>query len=223
MSHSEEDHPAPAATYATGIHGCLLELRAGGFTPRRILDIGGSVGQFALMVHAVWPEAHVTSIEANEVCIPHLAWLADEWHHALLSDSEKDVTFWMSSDDQWSQGASYYKETLESFTYDVPTQRRTTTLSALLAGCEPFQLVKLDTQGSELDIIRGGREIVRQASFVLCEMAADGEPMNVGAPTRAEVEAELASLGFGDGLLLEWWFECATGRRVNEDWIYRKV
>jgi FkbM family methyltransferase len=207
-------------TYTEGILGCFLEMRLAGFNPRRILDIGANVGQFCLKCHDVWPEAHVTSIEANENCIPQLRYFADEHHHAALSDCEKDVVFWSHELNPVTQGNSYYRETLDIFPHNVQVPARTTTLSALLAGKEPYDLVKLDTQGSELDIIRGGRNIVRQAQYVLCEMSC-GVPSNAGAPSRSEVEAELLSLGFGDGLLLEWWTEAATMRRINEDWIYR--
>lgn len=205
---------------ACGIIGRFLELQVSGFEPRRILDIGGNVGQFAAICHGVWPGAHVTSVEANETCRARLAANADECHIALLSDREREVTFWTHDLNEVSQGCSYYRETLDCFPHTVPVEMQTTTLEKLLAGCEPYDLVKLDTQGSELDIIRGGREIVRQAQYVLCEMQCD-TPSNEGAPTRADVEAELASLGFGDGLLLEWWND--GDRRVNEDWIYRRV
>ncbi len=205
---------------AHGILGRFLELQVSGFEPRRILDIGGNVGQFAAICHGVWPAAHITSIEGNENCRQRLEANADETHIALLSDSERDATFWTHDRNEVSQGCSYYRETLNCFPHTVPIQMRTTTLEKLLFGCEPYELVKLDTQGSELDIIRGGREIVRAAQYVLCEMQCE-TPSNEGAPSRAEVEAELASLGFGDGILLEWWND--GDRRVNEDFIYTKV
>lgn len=208
--------------YATGILGRFLELDRDGFRPRRILDIGGNVGQFCVLCRSVWPEAHVTSIEANTHCIRSLSTLADECHHAALSDSDRDVTFWTHDTNPVTQGNSYYQETLSIFPHTVPVPMRTTTLASLLAGKEPYDLVKLDTQGSELDIIRGGREIVRQAQYVLCEMQCP-PASNAGAPLRADVEQELTALGFGDGILLEWWIEKATDRRVAEDWIYRRV
>lgn len=206
-----------------GVRGRFRELRLSGFIPRRILDIGGNLGQFAALCHFSFPEAHVTSIEAVECCRESLGATTDEMHIALLSNSERDVTFWTCADNPASQGNSYYRETLSNFPHTVPVQMRTTTLDKLLAGKEPYDLVKLDTQGSELDIIRGGRDIVRQAQYVLCEMQCN-VPSNEGAPTRLEVEAELHSLGFGDGMLLEWWYQENDPKQwVNADWIYRRV
>lgn len=214
---------AAGHVYATGNHGRFVELKRDGFYPRRILDIGANVGQFAMLCRLVWPEAHVTSIEAHEGCRPALSMISDESHIAVLADAERDVTFYVHDVPFPSAGNSYYPDELtDYFGAPLPTRRRATTLSTLLAGKEPYELVKLDTQGSELDIIRGGRDIIRAAQYVLCEMQYP-PACNQGAPDKADVEAEILSLGFGEPLLLEWWIEKATGRRINEDWIYRRL
>jgi FkbM family methyltransferase len=209
-------------TRPTGIYGMLLELLASGFYPLRILDIGANTGQSARLFHGVWPLAHVTSIEANERCLQTLSLFADEVHHAMVSDSEREVTFWEHDANEVSLGNSYYQETLGCFPHTRPVQRQTTTLASLLAGKPPYELVKLDIQGAELDAIRGGRDIIRQARYVICETQYP-PPTNAGAPLREDIERELAELGFGDGILLEWWIEKNTNRRVAEDWIYRRV
>ena len=208
--------------FSTGIHGYFLELKRDGFAPRRILDIGGNTGQFASLCHRVWPEAHVTSIEANPACESWLFMHADELHIALLSDSEREVPFWVSADNPLCQGNSYYRETLDCYPDRVSVPMQTTTLDSLLWGKEPFDFVKLDTQGSERDIIRGGHATIAPAKYVLCEMQC-GVACNEGAPSRVEVEQELASLGFGDGIMLEWWTLKDSNRRINEDWIYRRL
>lgn len=206
----------------TGIRGMFLELLFSGFYPNRILDIGANIGQFAQLCHGVWPIAHVTSIEANERCLPSLRMFADEIHIATLSDSNRDVTFWEHDANEISQGNSYYQETLGCFPHTKPVICQATTLASLLSDTLPYDLVKLDTQGSELDIIRGGREIIRQAQYVLCETQYP-PATNAGAPLRPDIEQELSALGFGDGIMLEWWIEKETNRRVAEDWIYRRV
>lgn len=212
-----------SAPFATGVIGRFLELKRDGFNPKRILDVGANTGQFAHKCHSIWPEAHVTSIEANPACEAWLSLVADEWHMALVSDSERDVLFWIDPENRISHGNSYYRETLPFYPHDVSVPMRTTTLSELLKDREPYDLVKLDTQGSELDVIRGGREIVMQAKYVLCEMRGAVES-NENAPTRETVEAELAGLGFGDGMLLEWWFPKEHPEMiVNEDWIYTRA
>lgn len=207
------DRPDPRTT---GVTGYLFELRQHGYRPSRILDIGANIGKFAGLCHLVWPEAHVTSIEANELCQPTLNCTADETHIALLSDAPGERTFYMQADDAISQGNSYYKDQLRWFDGAKEVTLPTTTLSALLAGKAPYQLVKLDTQGSELDIIRGGREIIAAADYIVCELPGD-VVNNAGAPSRSEVEAELAALGFVHSGELQNWFIPETGQIVNRD------
>ena len=44
-----------------------------------------------------------------------------------------------------------------------------------------FDLIKIDTQGSEIDILKGGIETMKKASFIILEMPFLGE-YNKGAP-----------------------------------------
>jgi hypothetical protein len=54
--------------------------------------------------------------------------------------------------------------------------------------------VKIDTQGAELDVLQGGREVIRHADYVLLEASlADYNP---GAGRAEEIFAALAEMGF---------------------------
>lgn len=212
----------PGYTYATGIHGRLLELRRDGFTPKRILDVGANVGQSVFMFRSVWPEAYIASIEAQDECIDALSMIADEVHHEVVSDEPKDVVFYVHSGNAVSPGNSYYPDELDYFGEPVPFKRRATTIDTLFEHAEPFDFVKLDIQGAELDAIRGGQQTISRAQYVLCEMQVD-PPCNVGAPPKEVTEAAILELGFGEPMLLEWWLEKDTGRRINEDWLYRRI
>lgn len=210
--------------HAYGTAGYLTGLQLGStsrppFLPTRILDIGANIGVFAQLCHRIWPEAHVTSIEANESCRHQLEFSADRTIIACLSDAIGTRDFWLHDKDQWGPGNSYYKDRMQWYdnAYSVPL--KTTTLSALFADDPPFQLIKLDTQGSELDIVRGGPEIIRQAKLVLCEVSGP-EVYNIGAPHRSQVTEELRSLGFGTPIELEWWYESGTENIVNVDLAY---
>ena len=56
------------------------------------------------------------------------------------------------------------------------------------------QLLKLDVQGSELDILRGGTKALEAAEIVVLEMSII--PINRGAPDFKEVYAFMDSHGF---------------------------
>lgn len=160
----------PVFRYAEGVHGRLLELRAEGFQPKRILDIGANCGQSAILYHSVWPNTHVTSHRSQ----PRLR------IHALHV-----------------RGRAPHRTRLRLRTRrHVLDARHATTLAKLLNGKEPYEFIKLDIQGAELDAIKGGRDIIRQAQYILVETQVE-PPSNIGAPTRTEIETELSSLGFG--------------------------
>ena len=70
------------------------------------------------------------------------------------------------------------------------------TLDGFLAGHEcpsPF-LMKLDVQGFELEVLRGGRDALSRAELVILEAAL--LPYNEGAPLFSEVISFMADAGF---------------------------
>jgi FkbM family methyltransferase len=58
----------------------------------------------------------------------------------------------------------------------------------------PADLIKLDTQGAELDVIRGGTETIREALVVHSEV--EFVPMYKEQPLFAEIDQEMRELGF---------------------------
>ncbi len=57
-----------------------------------------------------------------------------------------------------------------------------------------FDFVKIDTQGSELDVLKGGQEVLRQADYILVEISL--VEYNIGGAQAEEVFAQLAAMGF---------------------------
>jgi hypothetical protein len=57
-----------------------------------------------------------------------------------------------------------------------------------------FDLIKIDTQGSELDIIQGGMDLCKKASGIILEVAIS--PYNENAPLYDEVVEFMDDLGF---------------------------
>jgi len=79
--------------------------------------------------------------------------------------------------------------------------------------------LKLDTQGSEFDILRGGRELLRHTSIVTCE--TEFVQMYEDQPLFADVAGELAKVGFRfvdftDG-------ESIRGKRIWADALFAKA
>ena len=115
---------------------------------------------------------------------------------SALGDKEREVTFYTRSDKPHTEGNSYYKE---ANYWDIPqlVQEETVTLKKLddlFDEEKVFDLVKMDTQGSELDILKGGKKLITKATAVILEVAYI--EYNLGAPTSDEVIKHMNSIGF---------------------------
>ena len=167
--------------------------------PNYILDVGAHTGQFYRWAKNVWPWAVVWMIEANEVHERILKNMTvgtdDAYLIATLGDEERDVTFYTRSDKPHTEGASYYKENAY---WDIPQlvmqiPKRLQKLDNLFEDMQ-FDIIKMDTQGSELDIIKGGKNLCKKALAIILEVSlAD---LNEGAPIYEEVAGFMDDFGF---------------------------
>lgn len=162
---------------------------------KSILDIGAQIGIFADLCKNVWPDSKIVCIEANEQCEPYLKSLNTEYYIEVLSDSVKEVNFYTHLGSTIHTGNSYYKENTKFFTQGQYTiiKKVTITLNELLKG-RSFDLIKIDTQGSEIDIIKGGLEVCKTAEYILLEVAL--VEYNVGAPQYDDVISYMNSIGY---------------------------
>jgi len=168
--------------------------------PKDVLDIGAHTGQFYKWAKSAWPYCNVFMIEANRLHENTLLNLTantkDEYMISALGDKEREVTFYTRSDKPHTEGNSYYKE---ANYWDIPqlVQEETVTLKKLddiFDEEKVFDLVKMDTQGSELDILKGGKKLITKATAVILEVAYI--EYNLGAPTSDEVIKHMNNIGF---------------------------
>ena len=178
----------------------LYKLKDIGFNPSNILDIGANTGQFYGWAKRVWPFSVIWMIEANEV---HEATLKnitenkdDNYLIAALGDIERDVIFYTRKDKPWTEGASYYKE----INYNkephliMEMEMKLQRLDDLFTDDTTFDLIKLDTQGSEIDILSGGKELCARASFIIVESSL--VECNEGAPMLDDILEYMSDFGF---------------------------
>lgn len=163
-------------------------LRSIGWSPSTVLDVGGFKGNWTRDMQRVFPRASFTVIEPN--AHPELRSLNARVLYEVLS-AERATVPWYSN---LSTGDSIHRETTRHYDAVVPTMRTTTTLDALFP-TETFDFVKLDCQGAELEILRGGQQVLQGTEVLLLECAFAGI-YNTGAPTFAETVQALDALGF---------------------------
>lgn len=132
-----------------------------------MLDIGAAHGHFSDFFLTIFPDAKVTAIECNELDRHYLDPKPYDTRFACLGAEPCTKTFYLNPDDPVGGGSSFYRENTYAFTDPVEREKEIVTLDSLELG--PFEFIKLDTQGSEVDVIKGGEETIKQARFLLIE------------------------------------------------------
>ena len=177
-----------------------------GIHPKAILDIGAHTVQFHSWAKREWPDVGIFMIEANklhESTLDRLAMMnGDNYLIAALGDEEREVTFYTRSDKPHTEGNSYYKE--HNY-WDIPqlvqeTKVTLQKLDNLFEDNAVFDIIKVDTQGSEIDILRGGKDLVNKAQAVILEVSFI--EYNEGAPTAEETIDYMDEIGFEERMSL---------------------
>lgn len=168
-------------------------LKASGVEIRRALDLGAFEGKWTKLLREVYPSAQIVMVDANTDKERLLRALGD-CRIAVLGDADgREVDYYKCLDGDAGSGNGIYREnTAFSFAAE---KRKCVTLSTLLGSPEGFDLIKMDVQGAELDVIRGGLPIVINSRYLLLELQTHN--YNLGAPHFEEVVAFLHGHGFG--------------------------
>jgi FkbM family methyltransferase len=186
-----------------------------------VLDIGAHVGAFSGSIRLILPNASIHMIEPNPLCEDALKMVPNSsYTMCLLSDKEEEKIYLMNKENLLSTGNSYYRELTEHFSDQnlVRVAMQSFTLDGLFPG-KRFDFIKLDTQGSEIDIMRGGRRLISEAKFVLIECSV--QTYNEGSPLVNEVIGEMRGLGFSIHSLIG--SHVHDGRLMQQDYLFSKT
>lgn len=189
---------------------------------KSILDIGANVGNFSMMMRHILPDVYLYMIEANPFCDGILKKTQIPYSIVCLSDVEKDVQFYFQDGNMIGTGSSYYLENTNYFSMKNYSWVTTQTLDSVLErDCSNivFDFVKMDTQGSELDIMRGGQKTISNAKYVLLEISLI--PYNIGAPLKEEVMEYMKSISFVPIEKIDESY--MDGKLIQEDWIFERT
>lgn len=170
-----------------------------GVNLQMVLDIGSYHGQFGDMIHEVWPLAEIISIEAN----PDHVQINPQQITACLSDQDnKWVEYYTLPTGNIVTGASYYRENTAFYQNPIISPMKTVKLDTLyqqygwLGNWADSGLVKMDTQGSELDILQGAQVFLTEQQPRLLLLEVSHQPYNLGAPTASHVVSYLYQTGY---------------------------
>lgn len=189
------------------------------FQPKSILDIGANIGQFYHKIKEIFPDAYYYLIEGNENCDIVLKTLNVDYSLALLSDSEKEVDFYLRKNELRCTGNSIYREKTAYYDDDqiLVEKKNTKTISSIF-GSQRFDLIKIDVQGSEIDIINGGIDFFKRAKGILMEVSL--VEYNSNAPTKDFVYEYMKNLGFEPVELIENLNHPITYELVQQDILF---
>ncbi|MDR3468652.1 MAG: FkbM family methyltransferase [Xanthobacteraceae bacterium] len=145
---------------------------------RTIVDIGANRGQFALFARLLNPSAAIIVFEPLEAPRAVLTELlgADprvRCHGVAVGALSHDATFFVTAKDDSSSllpVADRQREifgTVESSTATVPVRRLSQVVSP--SDLEEPSLLKIDVQGSELDVLRGSEDLLGRFAAIYVE------------------------------------------------------
>jgi FkbM family methyltransferase len=189
------------------------------------LDIGAFRGEFTKLLTELWPSIKVWQFEADERQRPR----NPDANYMLLGDSEREVDFYTVDESvAWTTGSSIYRENTEFYKNPLVLKKQMRTIDGLMASIDfsgdwkEHGLVKLDTQGSELDILQGARGFFSRFTprAVLLEVSII--PYNAGAPLMADVFAYMKSIGYQpiDVFDLQYW---PDGQLIQMDFLFESI
>ncbi len=136
-----------------------------------VVDVGANLGQFNLFCRHYLGAERVISIEPVRSSYRFLAentGVPSDCLNALVTEVEREATFYVARDSQLS---STVKEDSDCC-HDVLTLRGTP-LDRLLEGMglDRIDLLKIDTEGSELEVLRSAEKTLEKTRVVLVEMS----------------------------------------------------
>jgi len=166
------------------------------FNPNFILDIGANTGQFYTFAKSVFPSSSIFSIEASKECEEILKSINKNYYIGLLAKDNSEYDFYSLKSTPTNTGNSMYKELTSLYNGEDLNfiKQKGIKLDDLFLPEDCFDLIKIDTQGSELDIIQGGIDLCKKASGIILEVAIS--PYNENAPLYDEVIEFMDNLGF---------------------------
>ncbi|TCD01899.1 FkbM family methyltransferase [Erythrobacteraceae bacterium CFH 75059] len=164
-----------------------------GYSPKSIIDVGAHEGEWTRLAKRVFPEAKVLMCEASEQKAANLESICRELPNTtysiapLASEGGKEVTFYLMDN-----ASSIMPENS-----NIPREEvrlTTKTLDDVASEMDGPIFLKIDVQGAELEVLKGGTETLRKCDVIQLEVAV--LEYNRGAPDMRTVLETMHRLGF---------------------------
>ena len=165
--------------------------------PLTVVDVGANVGEFTNQLSKVFPQCEFVMVEANPYCEPYLKEVGKPYELVALSNQEGQKGLFIEKQNNIGTGASLYKENTQWYSegmYDIINVPLSTLDVKNYFGTRNIDLLKLDVQGSELDILNGGTQTLERTDYILIETSLTY--YNQNAPLIDEIVDKMLSTNF---------------------------
>lgn len=152
----------------------LARLKHLGFEPQTIIDCGSALGEWSELARLIFPEPkiyafdpiHYTTPDENSLKYPKINNI--QLTHTLLGADGENVTFYMYN--QVPKRSSFFPEFTDMKATEISATTRS--LDSFFSAELPAPvLVKLDTQGSELEILKNAPQTLSKTDVVVLEVS----------------------------------------------------
>lgn len=175
----------------------INELISNGHKINVVYDIGANDGRWTTeWMPKIKSSKHIM-FEANPKEKCEVVNLGCTYFNQILSDeNDKEVIYHLADKGKESTGNSYYKELTNNYTEGNSLKLKTKTLDTMIYEHNiPLpEFIKMDVQGAEVDIIKGGSQAFKYAKAVMLEIPI--MRYNEGAPTFDTYINTMCELGF---------------------------
>ena len=149
-----------------------------------IFDIGAFKGEWSIEAQKIFKNAKFQLFDINPYLLENPIKLNGNFHNILLSDTIKNVEYFKLN----GTGDSYFKEKSKYYENVAPEVIQTNTLDNVLNSKSSLisnpDLIKIDSQGSELEIFTGAKNILLDLKIIIAELPII--EYNQGAPNFSE-------------------------------------
>ena len=143
------------------------------FTPSLLIDIGAYQGTFTHAIRSKFPDIPVIMFEPSDH--PELTAIPNSTlYKNILYHSNTQVP-WFSNN---TSGDSIYKENTHFYTSIEQSHTQAQTLDSILPSLPHNILLKLDSQGSEPDILNGASQTLQKTTLLQIEVPVFGKYNN---------------------------------------------
>lgn len=183
------------------LHGFLENIQNAGLEIKTVYDIGACKGSWSSSVkNSILPNSEFILFEANTEYKDMLENTGFKYFNSVLSNPGRtSVKFFKGLD----TGDSYYKESTKWYDAKSSVDLPCITLDELVISnnLSKPDFIKIDTQGSELDILSGASTVIEDVKLIYCECPII--QYNLGSPNIQDYLEFFRKLNFVPVAILE--------------------